>query len=549
MQESNIVPDNKGSGEKMSDTTTQLLSTISGVSVDDAHEIEQQIAELTRKNTISLQAAENFKATKKELTFPVLINILVIGTSIMVLFIASYMFNKQEKESSSYTAGLSSVEGQLIKEMRRISEAQLSAKDQQINDTQKYLQKLEQDKDGAIQNLEEQLRLRESELNQILAQDISMERDRLVSSGISESEIADMLAQFERERTNAYNSELEELRSQVEREQKAAEEDFIRLQNQYQQNLASLNTERQALQNELREQEQTLRTLTIQQAANEQQLSEQAQLELTKAQNELTALNERRQRSQMEEDQITGMYSAIQISLQEERYSDAYNRAENLVQFFEKTLSGGLDDTSRQRRNLDIFLASSLAQLARTESDRLANAANAQAQYLTTSETLERLRTEAAQNIAYAVSNIEQARIAANQNNYAGAIDAYTQAARSLNFNEQGTAALIASIEAVSRLAVDLNTNAISQENSVAAASLLTQGNQEFTRGNLRNAFNSYSQLIYSYPAALQVPDAINGITRIFDAYVEQTSSESETIRSQTIDITALTSRISDLEA
>ncbi|MDR2808432.1 MAG: hypothetical protein LBB43_05410, partial [Spirochaetaceae bacterium] len=543
------IPANGGAPDKYTPeektvNISALLSNITAVNPDEAREIEQQIAEFTQKNTTHSLPSEKFKATKKEMAFPLLINLLVIGISVLVLLIISYSFSQQEQDVIGYTSGLSSVEGQLLREMQRVSQAQLSAKDQQIADTHKYLQKLEQDKNNTIRDLEQELQRREDEIGVLVAQDISNERDRLVMNGIPEEEITGMLTQFEQERTAAYQFELEELRLYTDKEQKTAEENFIRLQHQYQQNLTSLNTERESLQEQVRQQEQAIRAANEQQNAASQRLSEQAQEELEKAQRELAALNERRERSKMEDDRITGMYAAIRASLQEGRYTDAQRQAEELVKFFENTVSG-MDETSGQRRSLDIFLASSLAQIARMELDRNNTS---QAQYLMATETLEKQRMEAAQNLARAVSSIEQARLEAQRDNYAGAIDAYRQAASSLNFNEESTASLLASIEALNRLAVNRNTEMLNQENNAAAASLLARGNQEFARGQLRNAFDTYSQLVYSYPTAAQAPDAITGITRIFDAYVEQARAQAEA-RDQSGDITALTNRIFDLEA
>ncbi|MDR3172594.1 MAG: hypothetical protein LBU17_13410 [Treponema sp.] len=511
------------------------------INSEDAREIAAQIEELARKNRIVLKP-DDLRVTplKGDIAFPLVVNLIILVLSAAVLVFVSNMFNQQKATLSHNDTAFSSVEGQLLQQVRQDSEGRIAEKDRDIASIRRNLMALEQSQNDALLSIEEAFRKREQELQSDRERDIAAERKRLIETGVSDEDLYELLAVFEEERFTYYRGELDKYQDQIGLERQAAQEQYQQLQNQYQQNLRTLNDERQLIQDEFRKKEDEFR-ITLEKSVS----NEGTGRELDAAREELAHLNDQRQRDLLADNRITGMFMRVRISLQERRYEEALVQAESLERYL------GQDSGSSEQRNMDMYLAQTLAQIARMELDKV-NAPTDQSRQLRElqareqdlRETIDHLRADQAQKLANAAADLEQAKAAANQGDYAGALEAYQRAGYYFGLPEVEIATLISGIRALNRLSVTVDVTSRRSEASAAAGPLLAQGNQELNGQEWQQALNTYSRLINSYPVAQQVPAAVSGIGTIFDAYLQDTVSRSE----YDTETKTLKNRISTLE-
>ncbi|MDR2536375.1 MAG: hypothetical protein LBD29_10145 [Treponema sp.] len=338
--------------------------SLSGITDEDVQQIQAQIAEIIHKNQMGLPDAHKTIVHKNELAFPLIINGLVLVISALIIAGIAYLVSKEEADMADTGSAFASVEGQLIRQLRQDADLQLSEKDRELAEIRTQLDQLEREQRRALKIFETQYLDRESEFQRLLDQDVAAERQRLIALEISEEKIDEFLESYEKARFIYYQGELAAYRGQLDTERRLTEENYQTLHNQYQNNIKSLNAERQIIQEELRQREQEIRIVQETQGNRSQQTG----LELEQAQTALFSLEAQRQRLQLEEHRITGMFNQVRNALQQERYLDAISQSEILIQYLEEM--GQMYQENQQRRILDIYLASALTQLARTELNR-----------------------------------------------------------------------------------------------------------------------------------------------------------------------------------
>ncbi|MDR2485643.1 MAG: hypothetical protein LBD55_09635, partial [Treponema sp.] len=333
-----------------------------GITTEDVQAIQTQIEEIVHKNRLALDLeSDNVILRKNELVFPIIINMAVFVISALVILGIVYLVNKEEAAQTTRGNAFSSVEGELLQQLRQQAEANISEKDQEIEEIRRQLAALDQDHTTAISNLENQYQEREAEYRDLLEQDIAVEQQRLRTLGGSLEEIHELVARYEEERSGYYQGELAAYRRQLAIEQEAEDEKYHQLQNQYQSSIRNLNEERQHIREELRQQEGEMRASHESRSLHAQQ---EGTSDLERARAELTSLASQRQKIQLEENRITGMFNQVRNALQQEHYNDAVRLSESLIRYLE-----GITEETHRRRNLDIYLASSLARISRTELD------------------------------------------------------------------------------------------------------------------------------------------------------------------------------------
>ncbi|MDR0524859.1 MAG: hypothetical protein LBG90_03205 [Spirochaetaceae bacterium] len=323
---------------------------------DDLAQIQDQIDEIIHQNRLAVRNTETVATHRaSELTLPLAVNGFMIFLAGLIISGIILGVNKEEEENTFQNAGFSSVEGQLIQKMRQEAEYQAAEKEREIEEMRRQLANLANEKNNALAKIETQYKDREIEDRKRLEQDIAAERERLIRSGVAIRQVDELLAVYEKERFAYYQDELAKYKEEIEQERRSAEAKFQALQNSYQKDIKSLSEERQTIQKVLQEREQELRGGP---AGSPDPESE-------KARAALAALEAQRKQTQLEENRITGMFNQLRTALQQERYPSAIAQAESLIQYLENS-----SPDTNQRRSLDIYLASALAQIARNEQNR-----------------------------------------------------------------------------------------------------------------------------------------------------------------------------------
>ncbi|MDR0557479.1 MAG: hypothetical protein LBG43_06385 [Treponema sp.] len=476
------------------DAAGEISAPNAGISVDDTKEIEAQIAELALKNRIILKD-DMGKPLKKEMAFPIVVNLALFGAAAIVLFFLMHYFNQQERGIGRGRA-FSSVEGELINQLREDSENIISGKEREIASVRQELSALELQRQRELADFDAQLELREAAFLEQLRKDREDEQARLAVQGLSGSEINERLRNFERERMERYRGQLAE-------ERNAIAKDFEERESQYHNSIRALNDERRLVQTEIQRQQQFYLQLQETNAAVRQ--------ELEQALSDMQRMRETQMRDANEEALIVGMFNKIQGDFQSRRFGDAMTDANNLTRALQDMPGASA------RRTADIALAASLARMARLEMEnqRLQNAdaaprvaleaeqqrastriaelqealneANRQAagreaalQTANQRAVAERqqLESQHTKNLANAVDSIRQAKRFADNNNTAAAMNAYRQSAGYFGLSAAETAILISGIETLSQNALLDAVNRQSRESD----ELLTQ-----TESALRN--------------------------------------------------------------
>ncbi|MDR2447428.1 MAG: hypothetical protein LBD58_09115 [Treponema sp.] len=444
------------------------------ISADDTKEIEAQIAELALKNRIILKD-DMGKPLKKEMLFPIVTNLLLFGVAAVVLFFLARYFNRQENIIGR-SAAFSSVEGELINQLREDSENIISGKEQEIAVIRHELNNLELRRQQELANFDAQLESREAAFLEQLRRDRDAEQAHFAVQGLSQAEINERLRSFDRERMEQYQRQLAEERNGILK-------GFEQRELQYHDSIRALNDERRIVQTEIQRQQELYLQMQEANAAGKQEL-EQALVDMQR-------MRDVQQRTANEEALIVGMFNKIQSDFQDRRFEDAIVGANSLTRVLQD-MPG-----SSARRTADIALAASLARMARLEleyqtlqnaravsvaSDALAvteqqqqadiriaelqaalNEANRlvaerEAALQTTNQRAdnerEQLESLYARNLASAVGSIRQAKRFADSNNTAAAMNAYGQAAGYFGLSAAETVVFTSGIETLSRNAL-----------------------------------------------------------------------------------------------
>jgi hypothetical protein len=416
------------------------------ITSEDEKEIEAQIAELSLKNRSGFDAL--VVPAKKELFFPIVVNILVFGIAAGVLFSASRIFSGRE-QMDSRTAAFSSVEGNLIRQLRQDSEVIISNKDQEIVEIRKQLEDIEAQKLRQLRDFDEQLKQRESAFREQVLKDVEAERVRLSALGMTQAQINALLKKYEQERYLYYQQRLTGERDEIQK-------NFDQLQAQYQERMRAVNDERRSIQTEVLRQETAFR----ESAGGAQNANLSAELEQARA--EILRINENLQKDAGEEAAVLTLYGTIRANLLAEQFTDAITNSDILINM----LANG--QSVSQRRGMDRYLASSLKTLAYLEIEKRrepppqpfdpqtqARIAELEEALEMASRRLEQQSSDNNRNLAEAVNSVRQARVAAEQNNTIAALNAYQDAGTRLGFSAAENASLVAGITALTHSAVD----------------------------------------------------------------------------------------------
>jgi hypothetical protein len=346
------------------------FSDDSSISEEDRKDIVQQIDAVARENKIQVNP-ELFQvqAGSGGGFFPLLVN--GIGLVVLVGGLAAgiTLFRQSEQNLASARGTFKTAEGRLIEEVRKQTEAELQAKDEEITSMQSRLADVERERDQILAEIESRVMDREEELRQQLIAELDAERQRLLAAGQSQTQIESRLTSFEEQRRAEIAREIAAYRQQLEVEWERQLAGLKTVQAQYEQSLAELEQERLSISEESERRQAELRQeLAAQSAAAEQaaQASERAQAEAEAARVALEQLATQVEQRSLVESQINGLYTRI---AQQVRSGDHQAALDSLGR-----LSALLDDPKfvalpgvAERVRIDRFLTQSLRTMIEDE--------------------------------------------------------------------------------------------------------------------------------------------------------------------------------------
>jgi DNA repair exonuclease SbcCD ATPase subunit len=552
-----------------------VLDESSGISKEDQQEILREIEKVSQESRISVTPETMaIKAVKKGFLFPLLVNVLFVILLAGGGFTLYTLFQRGETVLMEEGGAIASAEGKLIEELKKESEAALQAKNREINQIQAQLQDIDKQRQELQSNMDTQVAVREAELRSALETELAAERERLRQQGISEADITSRLQILGSEKTAEFQTELETFKQQAEEERRRQEENLITLQQEYQQNLALAETDRQRVLEEADAREAELEARLDAQAAQ----LEQATLEARAALNKLAAQQEKQTLAAA---QLTGFYSRVKENLQEGDYDGAREDLQAIKEYLDDPSVATLPNIL-QRREIELFVVDSISNLVegemqRSEADTTSLIASAEllntmknrvvegdtlfrqgdiagaedkyrealdlipeinkvhAYFLAKGDESEQVRRETLRDF------LQQAETAFDRGDYAAALDNYTKA---LAYLPEDAATVEKMISQVRRSGYQLGIAELQRRDSSTAAGPLAVAENLYNQEEYADAILGYIDLIGRYPASTQVSSAAEGIRKSVQALEDRApgvvTSESEAIATLQSDIVGL---------
>jgi len=330
------------------------------ISEEDREKVLGQINEIVASNRIQVTPETlSFTPKQKGGVLPILINAGAAVVLIGGILTAVLLFRRQEQTIVTTPATLETAEGRLIQALREESERELSQKQQEIDDIQGRLQRINQEKSQLQEQTEARLRERERELREALSLELEAERTRLRSAGVSDERITAQLLELESERSRSLESEMVSFRGQVEEELRQREATLNNLIGEYEQNLRAAQSESARLQEEL----------AARQAELEAQYREQEtvlQADRARALEQLDRLREQQEKEQLIRDQFLSFYARTRDHLAGGRFPEALSSLQEFRSYLDQPSVSGLPGI-RKRRPVELFLIDSLERLIARE--------------------------------------------------------------------------------------------------------------------------------------------------------------------------------------
>ncbi len=331
-----------------------------GISEEDRQDVLKRIDKITSQNKIDLTDDHfNLTGIKSGGGFPLLVNICSVVFLAVILVVLGVVFKGDERSLVRESVEYASIEGQLIRELRRESQTRISEKDKEINDIESRIQELEGERVSLIESSETRLEDRRSEYDQTLRNEMDAERQRLENQGVSRQEIDRLLSAYKAELETQFNSELNAYRQSLEEKRTEIETNLATLRNDYQQEIADLQSERQSLVSNFREQETSLRAQLEQRTRVFEESRTAAVEDLQSARQQLAQLEVQKQEVESIENQILGYYGRIEVAINRLAWDEALAAINSAVQYLNQN-SVLASNVVSARRPVDLFVLSSL---------------------------------------------------------------------------------------------------------------------------------------------------------------------------------------------
>ncbi len=329
------------------------MQDVEAIPEEDRRELLLEIDKVVAKSRIRI-TPELFviKAKKRGLMLPIAVNLAALSVLAAGLFGLYTIFRQEEQGLMDKRFVTASMEGMLIDEIRRESEAKVAEKEQEIDAIERRLQEIADQRNALQASMESRIAIREEELRRELEEELETLRQKLIAEGASEAVIAEELRKLEEERTAFYEQVLASFRSEAEAQRLEAEVNLRRMEREAADNLRQMNEEREALRIEMEE------------------MLAGSQEGLEAAQNEIALLTEQRNREEGISSQVLGLY----LSLRESIRSGSLDQADRTLSQLKALLNHQeymAVPSFRERRSAELFIVESLEKLLEEERRKL----------------------------------------------------------------------------------------------------------------------------------------------------------------------------------
>ncbi len=342
-------------------------SALESVSEEDRQDILLQIDKIVEASKI--QASPGLflvKATKRGIILPLLVNVGAVVLVFLSVILFQLVFTNTESALQGQNVALESTEGRLLLALREESEANLAAKNKEIDDIRGKLDTIATDRDNLASTMETRLSSRENELRNQLQRELDQERQRLRAQGFTEEEINRRVNEFQRQQQQEYNKRLASFKQELDAEKSKLEASLKELETEYSQGLSRASQDRDRLSQESKKREIELQSRLESERTAAGSAIGQAQLQVGEAKKEMERLAAIKEQEKTLNNQIIAFYSSIRDQLRAQNYDEASRSIQLLKTFLQGDQISQLDGL-RQRRETETFIADSLLTLVDKE--------------------------------------------------------------------------------------------------------------------------------------------------------------------------------------
>ncbi len=486
---SNLLEDDIQKNDIQHDDAFAESSDI-GISEDDRREVLKSIENITSENTASLtEDAFVLKGAKSGILFPVLVNLVAFIVVAVVIFLLGRAFQNDSTTIARTSIEFSSLEGQLLRELQKQSQDQISAKEQEIQNFEQRLTGLEEQRQSLSENLLTRIDSRKSEYDELIIGELGDLQATLEREGRSEAEIIRLLAARENALRAFYAEQLALYEEELLNEQAELENNIAQLQGEYSTELTGLKSERDQLLDDLRVQESNLRAELEQQS---QALADSDAIadNLQNARDTLSQLTEERQAASGIEDQLLGLFERLQAQLVNRNWENGLPIIRQIQTFLneERVVSLG---ALANRRASDLFVISIIE-------DYIQNALNSEETVTSLTDQLEVLNRIR--------SNNERANNALRNNNEELASEIYNE-----------TFTLMPELRTANNILISDARDALNQQfaneldtRTKAVSDLVQAAEQAMRDGNYTLALNNFDSALQVLPELEENVSLIN---------------------------------------
>lgn len=498
----------------MSDPLQDSTNQLEGVSDEDRQEIILEIDRVAGENRIQVTPEVfRYSAQRNGILLPLIVNLAGILLLAAGVFLLTVLFRSEETELRDEAAAVVTAENRVIEEIRRETEAELAAKENEIAGIQAQLAAISDEREALAAEIDTRVAQREVQLRDEFNAEIEVERQRLRALDLTEEQVEARLASYVEVKEREYDQRVEQFQREVEAERIEIESELDDLERQYSATLTDATLEREQLladsQRRLQEVEEELRAELVAQ-----------QSDFTEAQQELARLTEESERAELIRGQIRGLYLSVADAIERADYATARARLTDLRTLLNEQ-SILRNDTLREQRPIELFLISSLKELIDLQ-ERFANP-----------DAIARLSDaglirQVDDLVARAAGALETGETARARLLYGQAIDLIPSVAEAYGYLiETGT--------------IDRDAELIAINEAAGAA--LDEARRSMEQREYAPAVRQLANILLSYPRSRFRQDAIRDIDTALSSLIEGNESERD---QQTQRVAILESELAD---
>ena len=336
-----------------------------GVSPEDLKRIEQDIEQAVSESRLEVTSDDfKVKAAKQGVLFPAMVVVSLAVALVLGLGALYVLFQRGETQIAKEEGAAATAEGKLIAELKRQAEADLEAKNREIEAIQGRLADIDRQRQELQAGMDAKVKAREDELRKSVEEQLAAEKLKLQGQGLSDATIAKRLADLETAKNAESVRQLDAYRREAEEERARSEASLKALSAEYNANLQKANEDRQKVLADSRQREEALRAELAQSAAA-------LETEKAKAEAALRDLAAQKEKEELASSQLVSLYTVARNDISARNYDKAVQSLKAIGGYVSQGEVAQLPAIAK-RRDVDLFVVDVLTAYVEGEKSKAA---------------------------------------------------------------------------------------------------------------------------------------------------------------------------------